>query len=103
MSRRPNKIIQEALGIQPEPDPMADRVPVQASSGRGKKPGAVAGTVSWEEHDRAHRSYARRYGTKLTARQVADRGGFDWYELVDYLSMEPLTWRPANRRVEVPK
>lgn len=100
---KPNKIIKDALGIEDEPDPMAERVPVQASTGRGTKPGAVAGTVSWEEHELAWRSYRRRYGTSQSARSIADRGGFDWYELVDYLAREPLTWRPRHRRVEVPK
>jgi hypothetical protein len=55
-------------------------------------PGAVPGTVSWEEHELAWRGYARLYGTSQSAERLAQRGGFSWWELVDYLGHEPTTW-----------
>jgi hypothetical protein len=55
-------------------------------------PGTVPGTISWEEHEQAWREYARRYGTSQSAERLAQRGGFSWWELVDYLGHEPTTW-----------
>lgn len=64
------------------------RAPVQAAHGHGP------GTVSWEEHLLAWSNYATRYGTRQSAERMAERGGFGYGELADYLGREPKTWAP---------
>lgn len=64
-----------------------DWVPVQAQS---NKP---AGSISWAEHLEAYAVYAARYGHDQSAKRLAERGGFGWYELVKLLGHEPTTWR----------
>ena len=67
---------------------MMARVPVQANRRLQKGPG----TVSWEEHLEA---YAKRYGHYQTAECIAERGGFCYGELVEFLGREPTTWEPV--------
>jgi hypothetical protein len=61
---------------------------VQANH-RLKKP---AGTVSWAEHVEAFGGYAARYGESQSAERLAERGGFCYGELVEFLGHEPTTW-----------
>jgi hypothetical protein len=84
------------------------RAPVQASTreldvtGQGTRfrrpanaPGTVPGTIAWSEHEEAWRKYAVRYGSDQSSARLAERGGFSWWELVDYLGHEPTTWEPV--------
>lgn len=66
------------------------RAPVQANRGEAKGPG----TVSWEEHALAWSAYAARYGTRQSAERIAERGGFCYGELREFLGREPATWSP---------
>lgn len=66
------------------------RAPVQAT--RRLKKGV--GTISWEEHLKAWSVYASRYGTQQSAERIAERRGFDYYEITIYLGHEPKTWQP---------
>ena len=72
------------------------RVPVQGDYGSRAKRGP--GSIAWEEHLRAWSGYAARYGTEQSAEHMAERGGFSYSELVQYLGHEPETWEP--RRVQ---
>lgn len=56
--------------------------------------GKPAGTVGWEEHVLAWTEYAQRYGHGRSAERMAERGGFCYAELCDYLGHEPKTWEP---------
>lgn len=56
----------------------------------------VPGTVTWEEHERAWREYARRYGRGQSAERLVERGGFSWSELTMFLGHEPKTWEPRG-------
>jgi hypothetical protein len=72
------------------------RAPVQAeyrslSCDRPPKP---AGTVSWEEHKTAWHKYDRRFHCGQTAERIAERGGFAYWEISEFLGHEPTTWRP---------
>lgn len=53
-----------------------------------------AGTVSWEEHLAAWEVYAKRYGREQSAERVAERCGFCWAELREFLGHAPTTWEP---------
>lgn len=67
------------------------RAPVQADSHRRE------GTISWEEHEAAWLGYKRKYPMSASyqdASRIADRGGFGWQELVDFLGYKPTTWQP---------
>jgi hypothetical protein len=64
------------------------RVPVQSSSRHGKPPG----TVGWSEHEEAWRAYDAKFSGQ-SAERIAERGGFCYGELVDFLGREPATWR----------
>lgn len=75
------------------------RAPVQdddlpsASASRGKIK-VPSGTISWTEHCEAWTAYAARYGRDQSAERLAERGGFGFIELVQYLGRPPKTWRP---------
>lgn len=81
------------------------RAPVQADatahlpiSHSGRKPGAMpAGTVSWDEHVLAHAQYQIRCRSGQSADRIAERGGFSYGELVEYLGRAPETWAPWGR------
>ena len=55
------------------------------------------GTIAWEEHAEAWTAYRDRYNNGQTAERMAERGGFGYDELVDFLGHEPTTW---ERRAE---
>jgi len=71
------------------------RAPVQEERVRGKlmKP---AGTVSWEEHVEAWKAYNQKYHGSQTAERIAERGGFGYQELVEFLGREPGSWLPRS-------
>lgn len=51
------------------------------------------GMVSWAEHCQAWAGYAAQYSGQ-SAERIAERGGFSYGELVEFLGREPTTWRP---------
>ncbi len=66
-----------------------------------RKPNAKpAGTIAWSEHEEAWRVYAKRYGTSQSAERIAERSGFSYDELLDFLEREPTTWKPRKRKDE---
>jgi len=71
------------------------RAPVQCE-GYGRQQTKPPGTISWAEHLEAYAEYARRYGTGQSAERLAERCGFGWGELVDFLGHEPKTWEPLS-------
>ena len=68
------------------------RAPVQRNREHKKPPG----TISWVEHLEAWEEYARRYGNRQSAHRIAERCGFCYGELVDFLGREPITWEPID-------
>lgn len=64
------------------------RAPVQGSWRDKQKPG----TISWDEHVRAHKAYVEKWRSSQSAERIAERGGFSYDELVDFLGHEPETW-----------
>jgi len=75
------------------------RAPVQAERGLGRVDGKTmplrgAGTVEWAEYLEAYSNYAVRYGRGQTADRLAERGGFSYWEITEYLGHEPKTWKP---------
>jgi len=73
-----------------------DRVPVQEEWRRvhPERPPKPAGTIEAWEHVAAWYVYADRYGRSQSAEQIIEKGGFCYYELVDFLDMSPRTWQP---------
>lgn len=67
------------------------RAPVQASWRFNR----VSGSVSWEEHVEAWMAYAKVFGKSQSAERIAERAGFCYGELVDFLGREPTTWEPV--------
>jgi hypothetical protein len=70
------------------------RAPVQGDGGPLRERKHGPGTISWEEHERAWAAYARVYGRSQSAQRIAERGGFCYAELVEFLGHEPQTWEP---------
>jgi hypothetical protein len=71
------------------------RAPVQ----RGyRKPRRSAGSISWAEHLEAFAGYAAQYGNSQSAERLAERGGFSYGEVTDFLGHEPTTWLPIPAR-----
>jgi hypothetical protein len=60
-------------------------------------PGSVVGSISWTEHEQAWREYARQFGSGQSAERLAQRGGFDWFELLMLLGHEPVSWKPNQQ------
>jgi hypothetical protein len=60
------------------------RAPVQRSRNFDKP----AGSIAWWEHEKAW----EKYGYSQSAERIAERGGFSYGELVQYLDHEPTTW-----------
>ena len=86
--------------ITPEPHcptcTCGKRAPVQGSPKVPKgQPGCGPGTVSWAEHELAWGAYDREYRSGQSAARMAERGGFSYYELNEFLGRAPATWRPA--------
>lgn len=76
------------------------RAPVQASRRGGEKHGVKygphgAGTISWAEHEQAWAVYGALYSGQ-SAEVIAQRQGFSYGELVEFLGREPATWRPTQ-------
>ena len=67
------------------------RAPVQPNRQHNKP----RGTVAWAEHLTAWEVYAARYGRGQSAERIAERHGFCYGELVDFLGHEPETWEPS--------
>lgn len=72
------------------------RNPSRAFPGRVGVLGRGPGTISWEEHLLAWSGYAARYGADQSAERLAERGGFGYGELIQFLGCEPTTWRPSR-------
>lgn len=68
------------------------RAPVQRSEAYKRGPG----TISWEEHLLAWSAYDARYRSDQSAERLAERGGFSYGELVEFLGREPATWAPRQ-------
>jgi hypothetical protein len=70
--------------------------PVQGDSGwwipRHAATHKPPGVIDWTEHMEAWRAYNERHPDQ-SAERLAERGGFDWSELVMFLGREPTTWR----------
>ena len=64
------------------------RAPVQKTRGLMNQPG----TIAWWEHEKAWIGY----GYPQTADRMAECGGFDYAELVEFLGHEPVTWRAGG-------
>lgn len=59
-----------------------------------KKNAKPSGTISWEEHVEAWNGYERKYGRGYqSAERIAERGGFGYEELMEFLGKEPTTWK----------
>jgi len=52
------------------------------------------GLIDWWEHEDAWRAYDEKWHCGQSASRIAERGGFGWDELVEFLGHEPTTWRP---------
>ena len=64
--------------------------------------GLPFGTITWREHAQAWIPYGARYGNRQDAERIAERGGFGWSELTEYLGHEPKTWEPDERTPKNP-
>lgn len=64
------------------------RAPVQRDRDRGKP----AGSISWGEHLEAWNYYASRWPGQ-SAERIAERGGFGYGELQQFLGHDPVTWK----------
>lgn len=67
------------------------RAPVQGDRKLKRGPG----TISWEEHLQAWTVYDAEYRCGQSAETIADRCGFSFGELTEFLGHEPTTWRSA--------
>lgn len=54
-----------------------------------------AGTVAWDEHVEAWEVYAQTYSNMQSADRIAERHGFCYGELIEFLGRVPRTWEPA--------
>lgn len=52
------------------------------------------GSIAWAEHLQAHAAYRAICGSSQSADRIAERGGFSYGELVEFLGREPETWQP---------
>jgi len=53
------------------------------------------GSVAWWEHEAAWLGYAKRFpgcARDQDAKCIAERGGFGYSEMTEYLGHEPTTW-----------
>ncbi len=67
------------------------RAPVQ----RNRRLDKPAGSIAWWEHEKAWEGYAKKYGSFYqSAERIAERCGFCYGELVEFLGHEPETWKP---------
>lgn len=59
-----------------EPEKM---FPLQTSRGEDVKPGPIQ--IPWSIAEKAYGAYARAYGRGQSLERLAERGGFEWYEM----------------------
>jgi hypothetical protein len=85
--------------VETKPTTKERRVPVQGDGNYSLRPddprraGAhYPGTVTWEERCEAWVGYAKRYSGQ-DAERIAERGGFGYAEMTEYMGHEPVTWR----------
>jgi hypothetical protein len=64
-----------------------NRIPVQRDTIYTK-----SGTILWFEHVEAWRKYAEKFGHSQSAKRIAERGGFSYFELVSFLGHNPRTF-----------
>jgi hypothetical protein len=90
------RLRERSLGLRDDPPTATERrAPVQREQARG---GRARGTITWSEHEAAWVGYARAFpgsARDQDAARIAERGGFGYEELADYLGHEPDTWRPC--------
>jgi hypothetical protein len=73
---------------------MIERAPVQGEFDCVPSQRKPYGTVDWAEHQEAWAVYNRRYpGNDQSAQCIAQRGGFGYREITEFLGHEPRTWR----------
>ena len=74
------------------------RAPVQGDTGwQYGRPGArPAGTIAWSEHVKAWEVYHATFCNDQSAERIAERCGFGYDELVEFLGYEPKTWEPVK-------
>lgn len=70
----------------------ARRAPVQGTHSLKRGPG----TIAWWEHEKAWEAYHAKWRSYQSAERIAERGGFDFAELVDFLGHEPTTWEARS-------
>lgn len=70
------------------------RAPVQGEYAGKRGEARAAGTVTWEEHLEAYAGYAAKFGSSQSAERLAERAGFGYHEMTDFLGHEPTTWMP---------
>lgn len=68
------------------------RAPVQREHAPSRHGEKAAGTIDWAEHLKAYEGYAAQYGSSQSAERLAERGGFGYGELVEFLGRDPETW-----------
>ena len=70
-----------------------DRVPVQSNKfEQGPQTKRGRGTITWAEHKKAWKVYAKRFGVYQSIQRIAERGGFGYNELCKFLGYPPATW-----------
>lgn len=80
-----------------DPPSYTRRAPVQGDHNVATRRVERAGTIAWSEHLRAWEGYARRFGRDQSAERIAERGGFSFAEVKEYLGgHEPTTWGPLE-------
>ena len=51
------------------------------------------GSIAWAEHLEAWENYAARFGHRQSAERIAERHGFEYWEITELLGHEPKTWK----------
>lgn len=102
MSAGDGQLLCERLGLRERKPPLGaaatlndlppKRAPVRADESLQERPGSI----SWDEHLKAYADHARRYGTSPSAEQIAEKGGFSYWELTNHLGHEPTTWKERS-------
>ena len=70
-----------------------DRAPVNGQSGIPR------GTISWAEHFEIWKIYDSVYNNGRSALDIAENGGFGYYEAEDLLGHMLMTWAPRDVKV----
>lgn len=69
------------------------RAPVQPNRWHNK-PG---GTIAWWEHEKAWKVYDETWRTGQSAERIAERHGFCYGEITEFLGHEPETFKPHQQ------